>query len=265
MRLMYIDLMAKNNAHCLYHLGILYHFQNAKLYLHSSSNLVIAYLHYRNQLNSLSRVSYISSFNLYMKACKELLLRKPIVFTGLHLRQIILLLPLIIFNKNTTIHLHGQAFALKKKRLKYLIWKIISYFSKLEVSNPAWKGPSFISKIANINQLVDIKYIESKNNKVVFYSAIGKSLNEIGNLRKRFNENQLELHILDKAVSYQDLNITLKSSGYIYFESTDDYYFYSPSGRISDAINYGLKLVLRKEDQISISVAKCYHAKYILI
>jgi hypothetical protein len=73
------------------------------------------------------------------------------------------------------------------------------------------------------------------------------------------------LILLEPKLSHELLNDFLSNSSFLYFECVDDYYLYSPSGRISDALNYGLKLVLRSEDELGIRVAKHYGIEFILI
>jgi hypothetical protein len=259
------DLMAHNSEHCLYHLGFLKNYTNVLVILHTSSSLIEANQYYKGAQFNLQNVRYFTTFQLLFRVLINLILRKPIVFIGLHLWQACLFIPLIAINGNCTIHLHGQSYALARKSLKYYIWLFISFFSFLEVSNPAWKGPNFVKKIININQLNKYLHSSNKNNKVIFYSAIGKDIINLNLLKKRIEDVGLDLHISDIGISYKSLDILLSNFSYIYFESTDDYYFYSPSGRISDALNYGLTLVLKKEDHISISVAKSYSVDYITI
>jgi hypothetical protein len=259
------DLMAKNSEHCLYHLGIVKYYPGATICLHESSSLNEANSHYKGAQFDLSNVSYIDSCNLFFNACISLISRRLVLFIGLHLWQVCVLFPLIALNGKCTIHLHGQAYALQKKSHKYYIWRLVSKFSRLEISNPAWSGPAFIRKRNNINQLNIYAPMNNKNSSVIYYSATGKKPADLCSLKIRLAQHSLDLQIVQHGISYEALDILLSKSSYLFFESTDDYYLYSPSGRISDALNYGLSLVLKKEDTVSIAVAKHYLVDFIII
>jgi len=172
---------------------------------------------------------------------------------------------LIILNRDVVIHLHGQAHALKFKSAKYLLWKMISRFCKLVVANPAWVGVPFVEQIENLNHIHNASPSLSKGVNVIYYSAVHKRPINILSLKKRVEARGLSLILLEPKLSHELLNDFLSNSSFLYFECVDDYYLYSPSGRISDALNYGLKLVLRSEDELGIRVAKHYGIEFILI
>jgi hypothetical protein len=259
-----IDLMAKGDSHCCHHLGILKYYPEYKLFIHNSSGLMDANNYYNGANFDLNNVKFMSLFYLYFFSIKSLLLRHKIIFTGLHLRQAIILFPLLAFNKNTTIHLHGQTHGIKNNFIKYLLWRLISWFASLEVSNPSWIGPSFIKIIKNINEL---HYPDTliNNNIVLFYSQKGNKPNDLNKLKQKLKENDYELLIINSGVSYFQLNKMFKAASFIYLDYCDDYYCYSPCGHISDAINYGLTIVLNSDDYINISVVQNYNVKYLLL
>ena len=259
------DLMAKKNAHSLYHLGVLKYNRNIIVNIHNSCKLIEANLYYRGASLNLSNVFFKNSFNLYFSSCVSLIRRESVVFIGMHLWQALLFFPLISFNGNVLIHLHGQAHALRNKSLKYFLWKMISSFSNLVVANPAWVGIPFVKQINNLNHINIRPQPPPKSETVVYYSAVGKKPNNILSLEKRFEAKGLSFVLVDKQLNFKILNDLLEKIGFIYFECVDDYYLYSPSGRISDALNYGLKLVLRSEDVLGICIAKRYKVEYILI
>lgn len=256
--------MAKGDSHCCHHLGIVKYYPNYHLFVHNSSNLKIANMYYNGANLDLKNVSYLNQFFLYFYSIKAIILKKNIIFSGLHLRQAVFLLPFLIIGNKITIHLHGQSHGLKDNFLKIYLWKFISYYSKLEIGNPAWAGPSFVKVIKNINVLHNPK-TSINNNKVLFYSKNGIEPKNIELLRNIFISNNLELILMEPHVSYKILDSYLRSVSYIYIDFCQDYYLYSPSGHISDAINYGLKIILNKSDFFNISVIKNYPVKYILI
>lgn len=263
--LIIFDLMAKNAEHCLYHLGAVKYYTGATICLHETSSLREANSHYRGAQLNLNNVRYTDSKNLFFNACISLISRRLVLFIGLHLWQVCVLFPLIVLNGKCTIHLHGQAYALQKKSLKYYIWRLVSKFSNLEISNPAWSGPAFIRKRNNIHQLNIYTPMNNKNSTVIYYSAIGKKPADLCSLKIRLAQHSLDLQIVQQGISYEALDVLLSNSSYLFLESTDDYYLYSPSGRISDALNYGLSLVLKKEDTVSIAVAKHYSVDFLVI
>jgi len=259
------DLMAKNSEHSLYHLGIVKYYPNVIISLHKSSSLRDANSHYSGAQLNLNNVLYRDFLSLLINACFCLISRRTVLFIGLHLWQACVLFPLIALNGKCTIHLHGQVYALHRKGIKYYLWRLLSSISNLVISNPAWSGPSFIRKIDNINQLRNYTPLAKKNSTVIYYSAIGKKPLDLFSLKNRLYQSSLDLQIVKQGISYEELDVLLTNSSYLFLESTDDYYLYSPSGRISDALNYGLTLVLKKEDAVSILVSKKYLVDYILI
>jgi len=257
------DLMARGNSHCCHHMGILKYYPEYVLYLHNSSNLKIANSHYNGAKFKLNNVKFLNTLFLYLRTIKSLLFRDTVLFAGLHLKQAVLLLPMIVFNGRVTIHLHGQAHGLKRKFLKYALWRLISFFATLEVGNPAWIGPSFVNIIKNINEIYH-PVLVSGNNNVLFYSAIGKKPTELLILKQKLEEKNLVLIIAESGISYEALDQLFRSANYIYLDYCGDYYSYSPCGHISDAICYGLTLVLNFDDFLNISVVKKYPVNYIL-
>jgi hypothetical protein len=259
------DLLARGNSHCCHHLGILKYYEDYELNIHASSNLLVANEFYNGANFELKNVNFFNIFYLYIYAIKMLLLKNVVIFAGLHLRQAIYLFPFIVFNYKVTIHLHGQAHALERKSAKYWIWKIISLFANLEVGNPAWVGPSFIKKIHNINELFPLDKPNNNNNLVLFYSSTKKPLINEAKLEIQLAKNNLELIKCKHGVSYKELDGLFRSVSYIYLDYSGNYYSYSPCGHISDAINYGLKVVINKDDFLNIEVIKKYNVKYIVI
>jgi len=257
--------MARRASHCLYHLGTLRNFPNVKINLHKSSVLPDANTYYRGGGIDLSRVFFKNTISLYCNACIHLLSRRPTLLIGVHLWQASLLIPLLAYNGTVVIHLHGQAHALRKKGAKYYIWLAISHFATLQVSNPAWQGPIFVQKINNINVLGNPTSAKEENKKVIYYTATGKIPKNITELDERMRLNDLEFEYVLQGINYLQLNDLLSNANYMYFESNDDYYYFSPSGRISDALNYGITLVLLQEDTVSIAVARYYCAEFITI
>jgi hypothetical protein len=257
--------MAMGNAHSLYHIGIIKYYKDIELNLHYTCNLIEANHFYRGAGFSLENVRFRNALNLYIATLVSLLKRESVIFIGIHLWQAIMLFPFMIINGNVLIHLHGQAHALKFKSVKYILWKMLSRFCKLVIANPAWAGVLFVEKIVNLNHINNGYQSSSKSVNVVYYSAVGKRPMDILEIKKRIEARGLLLVLIDKKLSYERLNELLSNSGFLYFECIDDYYLYSPSGRISDALNYGLKLVLRSEDNVGIRIAKKYEIEFTLI
>ena len=257
--------MAMDTAHSLYHLGMIKNNNQLLIHLHCSCTIADANNYYLGAGLNLNNIRLANRYNLYVGALIALLKKESVIFIGIHLWQAIIFLPLMIYNRDVLIHLHGQAHALKVKSLKYFVWWIISHYSKLVVSNPAWIGVSFVKQIENLNHLHSPNLKHSKSKDVIFYSAVGKRPRNITELLKRLKLKGLTLVLVDKKLSYENLNNLLRNAGFLYFECVDDYYLYSPSGRISDALNYGLKLVLRTEDSVGISIANKYSIEFMLI
>lgn len=258
--------MAKRSSHCLYHLGIIKRYNINSFYLHYSSVLVEANKFYRGANFDLSRVIFTNNINIYSSLLLNIFKNKSILIAGLHLWQAILLSPFFILNRSVEIHLHGQAHALKKIGFKYIAWKILSFFTSLKISNPCWERPIFVQKINNLNIINNlIKKIKTNNNKVIYYTAVDKKIINFTSIKKRMTENNLVIEVLPVNLSYEYLNFKLDEVNYLYFESIDDYYLFSPSGRISDAINYNLKLVLKNEDELSKLIAVKYGIEFITI
>jgi hypothetical protein len=259
-----IDLMAKGDSHCCHHMGILKYYPKYFLYLHNSSNLIEANLYYYGSKLNMDNIKYYKTLILFLLTIKSLFYKDKVIFAGLHLRQAVLLLPIIAFNGRVTIHLHGQAYGLKNKSIKYILWRFISFFATLEVGNPAWKGPSFVNIIKNINELHYPKFYE-KNNKVLIYSQKGIRPTNLEILIKKLEKKNLEIVLIKSGISYQELDQIFRSVSYIYLDYCSDYYNFSPCGHISDAINYGLKIALNTDDILNILVVNKYPVNYLLI
>ena len=258
------DLMARGNSHCCHHMGIVKYYPTYILNLHKSSMLIDANANYKGAKLNLKNVIYSNTLKLYLDCIKALLYKNSVLFAGLHLRQALYLLPLIAFNGGVTIHLHGQSHSLEKKLIKYILWKLISFFAILEVGNPAWMGPKFVKVINNINVLHNpITITDSK--KVLLYSSLRRKYSDLNTIRNKLINKNLDLIVGNPGISYEELNQLFNSIGFIYIDYCGSYYSYSPSGHISDAINYGLTLVLNKDDSQNITVVKKYKASYILI
>ncbi len=262
-----IDLMAKGESHCLYHLGAIKKHSGAQVFLHSSSAIVEANSWYAGANLDISNVTLLEKSRMLKVLIGAILAQKKVVLLGAHLWQLIMLIPLLLINRKVEVHLHGQAFALKRKGVKYFLWRILAFLTDLRVSNPAWRGPDFVKIVDNYNYINHGSFPKDGEEGVLYYSAIFKSPSTLSNIREKIERlgktfiypNSSEL------ISYKYLNELLRQVGYLYFESTDDYYHYSPSGRISDALNYSLQVVVLKEDNTSKEVLAAYKVEYIEI
>lgn len=233
MNLLAFDFMAKNEAHCLYHVGFSTKNPNYVMYLHVSSHILQAEEAYGVNTN----FKLLSTVKLHLLFLFNLFARKKIDILGAHLYQIILLLPFIALsgNKNITIHMHGQAFALRtQNNIKYHLWKIVSKFAQLKVSNPAWQGPSFVDSSENYN-VFDMPCHKPDSTKtfgvVSREEAVGR-------------------------VSYKEYVEQLVSADTIKIKFSSEYYAYSPSGRLSEALLFNLYVVALCNDEQTERVAK---------
>jgi len=263
------DFMAKSNSHCLYQLGAFYHGYCSKFYLHSSSKIYEANKFYRGG-NLALNVTLTNYFLMLLSLIKESGNKNKIVIIGAHLWQIIMLTPILCFS-SVQVHLHGQASGLfRRNTLKYYAWKILAYKFDLVVSNPAWDGPNFVRQINNVHLLkYEPRFIDNfSKNKVLIYRAAGFGAKVEKNIFKSLANLGFEIIIPERndnsLISFEEINKVLNSVEFIFFDSSNGYYFFSPSGRISDAINYSLKILVSSKDYYGIQILKKYNANFLV-
>ncbi|CCN47619.1 hypothetical protein MADA3029_270055 [Vibrio nigripulchritudo MADA3029] len=242
------DFMARGYSHSLYHMGVQSNRIVDKLYIHESCQYQDAVNNYRGGYIGPSNVSLVTTFSMVFSFIKSLFFSKDRVhICGAHLWQLILLMPFLFF-ANTTIHLHGQAHSLKKVGVKYLIWYMFSKFSEVIVSNPIWKGPSFVKSMNNFNIIEPMHLVPIKKRKkdccnLVVYGASGFNIESISSL---LESSDLKFESIfygndgHKMCNPQILNEALLDASHIYLESVGDYYYFSPSGKLADLVNYNL-------------------------
>jgi len=252
-----IDFMAEGAAHSLYHIGFERQNCKCKIYLEKNSEIFNAAKAYKIKFQN-SNIILQSKIDRIITLFNALFFQKiKIEILGVHLRHAIFIFLLSIFSKERiNIHMHGQVHALRRLSFKYLLWKIISKKCNLLVANPAYRGPNFVSIINNLHHIVDLK--SEDNNKV-----------KVGTVREK-NELNLE------NIKYKIKNIVNASYGdyvklnlgcnYTMICFDDDYYEYSPSGRISDAKNFSQIVLILAPSQdlqkMAISICKAYKVDY---
>lgn len=220
------DFMAKDEAHCLYHVGFSAHKPDYLLNLHKTSHIAEAARAYGINV----KFDLQSNPKLYFQFLIALFKRQKIEILGAHLYQLILLLPLLVIGSRKTIviHMHGQATALENENsIKYKIWFILSQFCRLTVSNPAWQGPRFVKNETNFN----VFNIEKPNKKQSENDAI------------------IERSKIGQRVTYTKYVEGLSLATQINVDFDAKYYAYSPSGRLSEANLFDLLVVAQCSTQ----------------
>ena len=237
------DFMAKDEAHCLYHVGFSAHKPNYTLNLHKTSQIAEAAKAYDVDVT----FTLAKSTTLYFKFLTALLARKNIEILGANLYQLIMLLPILIIGSrnNIIIHMHGQAAALENtKSIKYKIWYTLSKFCRLTVSNPAWQGPDFVDNGTNFN-VFDIKQrskTKAKNAAIMKRSKMGKR------------------------VTYANYVESLSSATQMKVVFDNLYYAYSPSGRLSEANMFDLLVLAQcptpEDKKLATMVCEAYKVRF---
>lgn len=239
-----IDLHAKRNSHCLYHLGFAKYYSPHDLLLHSSSEIMDAAKAYNQILEP--KITYSPSVFLVLKCFYYCRSEYNLHVLGIRLWLLILLFPLFATARNkVTIHVHGQIYALIDERnLKYKIWKFISLFCKLVVANPFYQGPEFVEKIQNINIIKrNLRLTEEGNSNI----KVGTMRNTSPSILTDFHGFKIFYSQNDSYMKYVE---TLERCNYALVEFPDEYYMFSPSGRLSDAKNFSQVIVIDAADEM---------------
>ena len=254
--------MAKKASHCLYHMGFIKHYKPKTLYLHSSSDIGSALKAYN--LKSNSEIYKISSLKLVYLFILMLATRSSVHILGINLRFLLILMPLIVLRRcDLTVHLHGQAYALfYRGSIKFKMWQTISIFCNLVVANPAFEGPSFVKRIKNLNFVRTYKRpVRYKNRKV----KIG-SIHKLEKVKFEYKKNTNFIYQLGS--EYSVYVKTLMQCQYLWLEFSDKYYNYSPSGRISDALNFSQIVIINAKENFTETakeICKAYGVPFILM
>lgn len=217
------DFMAERHSHCLYHIGYKQKNPSVDVYLHASSIVNEAEQAFGTEEQ---HFFFVERRKMYLLFLRDVFCGARVEIVGAHLRQLLLLFPLLVlFGRRVTIHMHGQAYGLRKLGLKFSVWWILSKFTNLVVSNPAWQGPEFVKKIDNIHD-IDVS-LSGQETKGLFEQSIRTG---------------------GDVITYQAYVDGVRKASELKIAFDDEYYLYSPSGRISEAKIFGKRIEISAQD-----------------
>lgn len=235
----------------MYQLGFIIGFSPDRLYLDKSNKVEELIEYYGGSIAATiiknSRLANISAL------LGSLIRGQSIHIIGINLKMLALLLPLTLLSprEKITVHLHGQAHGCKGV-VKYIIWYLLSKFFSLVVSNPAFAGPDFIKKIKNLNDLggKKIKLCKDQSQQTIFAAS------KRGAGRKSFDRfTSLGFNIsMDSGLgndfsSYANYMSAMKQARFMWIGFYDDYYLFSPSGRLSEAAIHSTTVIIDGESE----------------
>lgn len=244
--------MAKEGEHSLYHIGFIKKYHPDCVYLHKTSKIKEASNSYGERCH---KVVLLRQWELYRSLLILLLSReKTLHILGAKLWQILMFLPSIILSERRPVfHMHGQIYALKKRGLKYWIWRLLDIAGlEIVVSNPAYLGPSFVKKIENIN------FFKSFNRPLLD----DKGGCNAGNLGGTYVDKKK----VGLVLSYKEYIQKLKMESCVVINFDNDYYLYSPSGRMSEAKMFDQEVLAIVAPSLDVNIVayilKSYQLKF---
>lgn len=254
-----IDFMAKGAEHSLYHLGFVKNYPDTQVFLDKNSEFLDAKNAYRLEIKT-DNIVFKSKKNNIISLFHALNKNQKIDILGVHLRfAVVLFLLSFLTKRKISIHMHGQVHSLREKKLKYYLWRMISRRCTLLIANPAYSGPNFVKKIQNINH---ISKLESKNNNRVKTGTARKNIEKI-----LISDKYEVIHIENS--SYKEYVDTNLNCSHVMICFNDDYYMYSPSGRLSDARNFSQKVLILapsvKLEEMAINICNKYGVDYEIV
>jgi len=270
------DLMSKGGEHNLYQLGFILAYEPNEFYLDSSTRISECFSYYNVKENISLQLQ--SKINNIISLLKINVLTNKIHITGINLK---LLIFIVIYFKikyfyehpKLNIHLHGQLHGYKTSFLKKLIWNYLSNYCNLLISNPAFNEFNNFHKIKNLNYLNGIKIICNDNNNNVFmWNSRGidsskSKKNLISNGFKIIPENN-EVTENRKWFTYEEYIILLANCKYVHLGFYDQYYLYSPSGRLSESFIHNKVIIIDQNTEnvsIGIQICKSYELNYMIV
>ena len=182
-----------------------------------------------------------------------LLCRASIVITGAR-TYILLICAIISFPRKIDIHLHGQFYGAKTSKFKRCIWYFLSRRSNLYLACRFYNDSIPVSKFVAAHDLSETAKMYVINRSPDVSQKIVGVIS--GNGRKKWKGFE-KISLLESAgytvkkyVPADNLDAEwpnyldfMSSITHLYLNPQNDYYFYSPSGIISDSINYNKKIL----------------------
>jgi hypothetical protein len=267
------DLMAKGGEHNLYQLGFLLNYNPTQVYLDESSKITELFDYYA--IENTYNIKYQKKYKILLELLKKTYNKNyEIHILGINLIMIIYLIIFIkLNNKNIKIHLHGQIYGFKISFVKNIIWKILSRKFIFLVSNPAFVENKVFQKIDNLNYLKDAKIKCNSNNEYVFLwsnRGVKNNLTKLNLIQKGFIVYpEINSEIKNKFwLNYYNYISTMANCKYVHLGFYDDYYLYSPSGRLSEAFIHNKIIIIDKCTEninIATKICKDYKLSYIVV
>lgn len=255
------DFMAKGQAHHGYHMGLLAEGTVDRLHLHSSCTFSSVL----RDLYGIGRLHYRSTLATYISMLRfGLIDRGKVMVVGINSGVAWLLLPLLVLRpRSVTIHLHGQIVSIRNP-LKRLWWRAMSLLAVLEVPNPIFEGPAWITSVPHPCPPTLIDRAEERPRICLLYGGNKDWLRD-EMIRQRITNAGYSIDDLVAGVSPVDFNEIVShafQAGYTFVRLDAEHYALSPSGRLADLRMLDLVPLVLVEDAGTQSVLAGNHVRF---
>lgn len=257
--------MARDQQHHTYHMGLLACGIVDELNLHSSCDFPSTL----RDLHGVGRVRYRGTLGTYVAMLRHgLRFRGRVMVVGLPSSRAWTLLPLLVLRpRSVTIHLHGQIVSIRSP-LKRLWWRTISLGAVLQVPNPIFEGPAWITPVAHPSAPSVIVRSGERIQRCLLY---GSNKHWLGDktVQNRIRQAGYSLEVLVDPDSYIDFDSIIsraRYAGYTFLQMDPDHYALSPSGRLGcDVRVLDLVPLVLSEDLGTQSILERYGVGFELI
>jgi hypothetical protein len=266
------DFMAKGGEHNLYQLGFILEYPNSEIFLDRTSCIQEVSEYYKIPFGD--KVKYQSKYENLWKLFSHLFTNQEIHIIGASLKLLcgLFVISTLIGKRGINVHLHGQIYGYNKSLLKKKIWELLAFSFKFVVSNPALCGNSIFKRIENLNFLQRRSICCEGIIKSAVFLWVNRGVESrqarVSLTAKGFLIFPDEKNSDQSWVGYWSYIGNMRICEYVHIGFYDDYYSYSPSGRLSEAAIHNKTIIIDRDVEkinIGIEICKRYNVDFVIV